>query len=453
MTVLAMVLAVQFYYIAFFTDKEYDGRGLLFGRHLLAMFLVLTAYFLLHGAAFGRWVRWVLVGLLVVTVLFCASRTVVLALLVSASTVVVLYRREWLRMRYLIPAISLLVAIGIAFYFLHPDSMDGRLLLWKIGLSALDAGNIWLGRGAGFMEYHLADLQGAALRDAVLSDRMLAGDVRAVLNEYIRFLVENGVVGCLLTVTLVGWTLRVFLRHRHYMLIGALLFLLLCAISSYPLLSIPIHLLAVILVAYATVLISKHKEGTPVRRHGRFLWYGGGGLIIVSVLAVGFIACRYASTLYQWHTKGRAILVHYNEPLFYKTYTDFERILGEEPAFVSDYANKLLSVGDTEVAIPLLERAVSIQPTADRYMQLGQGYEQIGSVPGAAEAYEKAVHILPKSFLPKYLLFDLYRQHKDQLFARRWAEEISQHPVKVPSEQVQGIRQEAENYLKTINTN
>lgn len=66
---------------------------------------------------------------------------------------------------------------------------------------------------------------------------------------------------------------------------------------------------------------------------------------------------------------------------------------------------------------------------------------------------EKEVHILPKSFLPKYLLFDLYRQHDGHPQACRWAEEITRHPVKVPSAQVQGIREEAENYLKTTNTN
>lgn len=452
-TVLAIALALQFYYIILFAGKSYDGQGLMLGRHLLAMLLVLAVYLLLQSALFGKWTSWIIVGLLLATAMLCASRTVVLALFMSASAVVVLYRRQWLRMRYLIPAIGLFLIAGIGLYLIQPESMDGRLLLWKIGLSALDAENLVLGRGAGFMECHLADLQGAALQEAALSDRLLAGDVRTVLNEYIRLLVEHGIIGGLVVLTLVVWTLWTFIRSRHYMLVGALLFLLVCAMSSYPLLSTPIHLIVIILLAYATVLSDRYKKSAPVGRYGRIVRYGAVGIVLLFVLAAGAVAGRYGLALYQWHTKSRTILIHYNEPLFYQEYTGLERILGGEPAFVSDYANRLLALADTEAAVALLEKAVALQPTAERYMQLGQGYEQLSSVAEAAGAYEKAVHILPKSFLPKFLLFDLYRQHDDRLLARRWAEEITRHPVKVPSEQVQGIRQEAENYLKTTNTN
>jgi len=80
---------------------------------------------------------------------------------------------------------------------------------------------------------------------------LLAGDVKTILNEYLRLFIEHGVVGVMLVALITYGVLRTFIIRSQYFLVGAIVSLMVFSISSYPFYTPAICLQAVVLVAYA----------------------------------------------------------------------------------------------------------------------------------------------------------------------------------------------------------
>ena len=141
------------------------------------------------------------------------------------------------------------------------------------------------------------------------------------------------------------------------------------------------------------------------------------------------------------------MIVVYNEVSFFSSYKELELFLSNDPGFLTDYAKNLIELTHFEHAIHLLNKAIKIQPTQDRFLYLAIAYEAERNYQLAEKNYQNAVNIIPKRFLPKYLLYDLYKKNNKTEKAITLAKEIVNYPVKIPSKEIELIKTELRNYL------
>lgn len=155
----------------------------------------------------------------------------------------------------------------------------------------------------------------------------------------------------------------------------------------------------------------------------------------------------YDNALIQWYSlRGKKDYL-YNEPYFTKRYESLYPRLNDNPLFLTDYGIKLQELSRHEKAVKIMDRAKTIEPTPERYMLLGYGYEQLHKYDTAEYLYKKAIQTQPKLFRPRYLLFNLYRQLNKADLAKKEASDILLFPIKVHSKEVMEIRDEVTRYL------
>jgi tetratricopeptide (TPR) repeat protein len=140
----------------------------------------------------------------------------------------------------------------------------------------------------------------------------------------------------------------------------------------------------------------------------------------------------------------------YDEPGFQKTYTILNKQLSNTPDFLSDYAQKLQALSRYDQSKKMLEKAVRIEPTAERLMLLGYDCEMLDFYDKAEYYYKNAIQTQPKLFRPRYLLLKLYIKLDKRTLAKDVATNILLFPVKVPSQEVKDIKMAAKNYLSGI---
>ena len=444
----SILASLQYVYIEFIQKGPYDGEGFLISKGLLSIYLLTAMFMVLHTVSYHRIYSLAVIGFTVLMLVLLGSRTAILAGLVSASVVFLLHHRKYVAFKYILPAIAFILAIACLLYLYRPDSVKGRFLLWETGLSAMHLKNWVFGNGLGFIEYKLPELQRVFLQTRPMPDRLLAGNVNTILNEYLRLFIELGIAGVILVGLVTYRVLRTFILQRHYFLAGAIVGLMVFSFSSYPFYAAQIDLQAVALVAYAATIYQGkdtlhlgHLFSPNVARWGKVLIAISG---LVYFVGVDF---TYLRALYRWEDHRHTLQVQYNEPAFRKVYNELSSQLKNEPGFLHDYALKLQSLSYYEEATTLLVKVVQVQPSCQRYMLLGHNHEMLGHHEQAEEYYKKAIHTLPKSFLPKYLLFDLYRQAGEQDKAIDVGLAIARHPVKVTSSDVTRIKREVTDFL------
>ena len=122
-------------------------------------------------------------------------------------------------------------------------------------------------------------------------------------------------------------------------------------------------------------------------------------------------------------------------------FIDNERIL-------SRYAYVLYEKGQYKEAIPILERSISLFPTAEKILDLGDVYKINQMYGKAIECYRMASFMLPAYVTPPYKLFTLYKELGMENKAMEYAERINSMKVKVENKQAMDIKREAKEFLQ-----
>lgn len=287
-----------------------------------------------------------------------------------------------------------------------------------------------------------------------MGKRLMAGEVKTVLNEYIRMWVETGLIGLSLLCATGYLMLRRFYKQRLYGAIAACIAVGVCSLASYPFLSPIVQILCVFLVSFASLQCKKSVISfalfDPKDRYANQKRIVAGAVVGVLITMLFFRHTVYARDLLRW--KDISDLQHQtNEYHFREEYQMLYQTLHGEARFLHDYAARLQSLDDYRRADTLLRQLVSIQPTYKRYLMLGYNHEAMDEYDLAESAYKKAANILPNAFIPKYMLLDLYRITDNGPKATAMAKYILDYPVKVKNEDVSQIKNEAINYLNNIN--
>lgn len=404
-------------------------------------FLAICASLALHQSFYStKRCPWVAITCyLLVACALTDSRAALLGFIVAMVVVLLVrFRIPSKRLKYAIfiglPIVGVLLVAGM--YLYRPQSADGRLLIWKICVKHIIAEKPLFGHGIGgfHREYMPAQATYFASGRATEAEMLLASDNTHAFNEFIRIACEYGIMGVLLSVLLL-FVIIYSGVNEFTSLRGGAVVALVCGIVfacfSYP---SDVPLLGLL---YAVLIICALPP-LPFDRRKRHILYIG-----ISIVAIVLITSS-ASHGIRYHRMEKALSkLLVSDDKDNKAYIKNEIInIADNERILSQYAYTLCKKGQYRDAIPILERSISLFPTAAKVLDLGDAYKETEQYDKAAECYGTAANMLPAYITPPYKLFSLYEELGMSDRALEYAEHIDTMKVKVANKRTENIKKE-----------
>ncbi|WP_099291214.1 O-antigen ligase family protein [Butyricimonas sp. Marseille-P3923] len=438
----------------------YPGTGGFMNPAILAVFLAIACLAGLVGfyrreKFYLRCLRGIGIVLLLITLGFLGSRAAWVGLGIGILWIV-LTGREWgvarffgnIREKYrigkyifLLLAIVVPVSIIYVLYLVHPVSVQGRFLIWRVaGTIFRDAP--WFGCGSFSAAYMPA--QGAWFEMRPDSPFVsVAGNNEYAFNEFLRVVCETGIVGLLLFVGVVVMGLYFAAKGNRVSRFagGVLVVILGFGLFSYPL---SVELVSVVAIISLAIVARD-------ARHARE-WVVDLDTSFAFILRIAVVLFLFVLSIEYYHEKKADILLTEAREVSSRMKTSelkvcYER-LGGNPDFVLRYGRTLYTRGDLLNAQPVLEKGLSLRPTSELASDLGKCYFYQGRWKEAEQKYRLAANMIPNYIVPHHLLFKLYQLKGMPEEAGREARQMLTIPVKVVNSSVIRARGEARAFLE-----
>jgi O-antigen polymerase len=337
----------------------------------------------------------------------------------------------WQRLRTILKigagilAIILTTAVLIKAYDVRPESIRGRLLVWKVSIEMIKAKPL-TGWGLDQFKTNYPEYQEQYFKNkkAALSEIVFADEVSSPFNEILQFFIETGFVGFLLFITLVY---SVFRRAKGSIYSkaakAALVCFLISSIFSYPfsLAELTIYFFILLALAHSS---SDNNQFLFLRSKGRWIYTS------VIIFFGGILLLQFSTNIKQlygrryWRNALTANSKFVAESYFEKAYPVFSA----NDRFLSDFGIWLSEKGDIIRSNNLLSKIKG--KTYRDLLTLGMNYQREGREKTAISYYYQAHYLLPNQLLPLYFLMIIYKNEEPAL-ADKVAEDILRVPVRM----------------------
>ncbi len=418
---------------------------------VLAMGFPIGLFLLTKSNKIERYFAVIIIAVIVIAVFLSVSRTGVLSILIS-SWVFFLFqsniigRVKQFRCWKLISILTLATLIAGSFMLYHQkmDSANGRLLIWKISSEMIKDKPI-LGHGYGAFQAKYMDYQAEYFKNNPNSKfELLADNVKHPFNEFIKVAVEYGIIGLVTIISIILFILWKVMKSSNMdreLVFSGLISFLVFACFSYPLQYIAVW---VLLAFYLSALFPSKKiemKDTPISMFMRG---------VIAIVCTFFVVhtFRQINGEIKWKTIAISSLRGNTEdmlPEYKKLYSTF---LKRNPFFLYNYGAELNIAGRHAESTVILNECKKLFNDYDLQMLLADNYHKKGEIDKAVQRYQHTSDMIPCRFLPVYQLFKIYREANQREMAVKYAREIVNKKVKIPSFTVTSIISEAKDYLK-----
>ena len=356
---------------------------------------------------------------------------------------------------------SVLILISIAgalagVYLLKKDSANGRLLLWKVTGQAIIE-QPWTGTGLGGFPTAYAEAQAAYFSsgNASETEMMVAGCPEYGFNEFLQIGLEQGFVGLMVFVLLLGYSLFRGVKNKQAGAAGGILALMVFSLGSYPL-QLP-EFWVVLVVLMGVIESSSIAIDTPPT-----LSPAGRKILSVTVIGGMAICCgwlfRQQKGYYQGYKKWNTLKMLYNSKAYEAAADGYEELvplMGHKPELLFEAAQCLSKTGQFADANRLLERAMLLSGDPMIHYMAAKNEQSQGNYQKAENLLLHAIEILPERIYPYYLLTKLYAEEaffQEDKFIKA-ADAVLKKEPKVESTAIREMRTEVKNMLKNIRNN
>ena len=383
-------------------------------------------------------VFYVLIAFVMVFVLVLSnSRAALLSVVISILIWAGCYgSKKWKYFKYM-P----FLLIPIMFMFIKGlDSISGRFLIWKITLKSFFEKPIF-GIGYDFFKTDYLNFQANYFSlGGTEKEVLLAGVNHHAFNEFIKFFVENGLLGVGLVAIGLVWILRTskseFLiyknknsKHLHSLLFfGAFITF---SMFSYPLQFLPFKLILLNQLAF--------QNSFPVVYGIRMNKSLVATFIILSGL-IFYLGFKQYEGIYAWK---RGSELQFKNPQSASVFYEFaEKRLKYDGIFLFHYG-LFEEKKDNIKALNLYRLASKTYNDPFLYFKIAQLCETFEQY-DITETYLKKQHFMqPHLFKPQEYLLDFYIRRQDVSKAKCFANKILQTPIKVKNKEAFRIIQKA----------
>jgi len=343
----------------------------------------------------------------------------------------------------LVFASCLFVAALGGMYYLKKDSADGRMLTWKVSLTALAQHPFGVGLGRFPGAYGDAQADYFASGKGTETEEFVAGNPEYGFNEFLQTGIESGVVSLILFVSVIGCTFWSLAKSKRWGLMGSLMALVVFACFSYPFSVLTFLILLVFLVAMS-VPENFYTQMTRIERiltnkqYALFRWICVNCLVAVVI----WVQCP----VYKANLKWKDFQMFYRVGKYEEVTNKYETLypyLNDKLQFMFEYGRSLSQLEQPEKSNEVLRRAMRISCDPILYNIMGKNYQTLKEYGLAEKSLLKASHIVPNRIYPHYLLMKLYLETGDVGKAKDAARIVLTKEPKVQSTAVREMREEA----------
>ena len=374
------------------------------------------------------WIHLVTVAVIVMALILPATWS--RAAFVSISLITLwIFRQYYWKYRYLIWGI--LILIGCGFYFIKQGSADGRIIVWSASIATW-LESPWLGVGIG--GFRNAFAEGMLLLYERNVDLSSAGVTDNAYNILVKILVEQGIVGALIAITLCVSALIVLHKNSKPLFFG-LSSLMLFSLFSYPFDILSYKIIAVVVFAW-----SESTNGWNICRLGRVKT----ALFSCLLVFLAWQTYKLAEESYE-ADKDYAMIRGFYDKSFIKDYYELLPLEGDNPQFLFDFGKTLRELKRYNDSNAMLRRGALCSADPMFHVLMGNNYRDMGHCNLAEQSYEKAFAIMPNRLYPLYQLMLMYRDNGNVEKARSMAERVLALKPKIESpatKEMKGIAKE-----------
>ncbi|WP_336838264.1 O-antigen ligase family protein [Sphingobacterium siyangense] len=352
----------------------------------------------------------------------------------------------------LLVTVLLIATIGVSFlYKMNTASIEGRMLIWKIGWSMFKDHPVFgMGYGKFYTEYgnYQADYFLSVTRP---EEEILTASMNYyTFNEPLNLFIEEGIIGGLLFMILIGYSIFRALRFNDkkyksvkVAMLSIMAVLIISGLFSYPLQDLFFNILFMICIGIIAGLGSLGEQG---RKSIPVMNFRLG--LIGSLLIIGIYSVIKIDAFYNWKSAKEKILISEGDALI--KYKSTYSMLSNNGAFLFNYGSELADLGQFERALLILTRAARFGNSVELHMQLGKVYQSLGQSEEAERSLIKATAMNPKLFVPLSKLMLFYKETGQYEKCREIAGKIIRKPVKIPSKVVENIKKLAASNIQQL---
>lgn len=386
----------------------------------------------------------------IVTSLFClisvvlsGSRTGFLALISTcvvvfafSPSVVFFKTHKWLYTLLFITIASLLIAL----YYVKQDSADGRLFIWNRCLEMIKERPLF---GYGTYGFHRYYMSTQAIFFKINTDSpfiMLADNVSHPFNEYIKLTINYGIVGLFAALGLLAWIVcKLFSSDRQTKILSLsfVTSLFIMCQFSYPFRYAVVWLLS--FIAIIPAIVRSDTENIKLSMYIR-----------ISVTTILFlfltIITRKMYCEMKWTEISKRSVMGQSERML-KYYEGLKPVMKNNPLFLYNYAAELDFSGHHEESLAMLSQCMEMWNDYDVQILFADNYAYINDKEKAILSYENAHNMIPCRFAPLYGKMLIYKNFNDTINALLIANEIVEKNIKVSSDRVSYIIEQAQQVL------
>ena len=332
------------------------------------------------------------------------------------------------------------IALCVAFYFLKQGSANGRLQIWTSGLTTW-LHHPWTGVGIGGFFHASANGVAEMYSKNPSSPLFPSGGVTDyAFNDLLKVLVEQGVVGALICIAMVGYTIYLLWQHSKPLFYGVMS-LLIFSMFSYPFELLPYRVIVVMVTAWVASVHSGQKE--QKRRYGWLVL--SLLLLILSYVTVKQIIDRYDAD------SGYQLFAGMDNEAFIDDYYELLPLERDNARFLFDFGKTLRLHGRYNDSNDMLRQGTLISADPMFYILMGNNYKDMQCVDLAGKAYKKAFSVMPNRIYPLYQLMQLYKETRNEKKAKEYARKVISFKEKITSPATNQMKEEANRLLRVEN--
>lgn len=369
------------------------------------------------------------------------SRASWLSFIIGVLTFFLPFAIRYLQKSIMIQICNLLMLSFLCVYLISglysykKDSADGRILIWKVSLEMVKDKPIW-GYGYDGFRKNYMNYQAAYLQEKQCPEKIncIADDNHYAFNEFLRIIIEHGIVGVILPFSILTVIGYVIYKYKLYVdivsrtMISCLVALLFFSFFSYPLSAFYINVLIVILLA-GLVCCSPNAQIRKLQISPIILIIPHSIIFSVSLAYL----LSYSKANSDWQNAMKGICTNDN------VFEEARKKISGNPYFLFTYGKHLNRKKNYSKASLILSQSMKEYPSYYTIMELGISYKAQNRYTEALCCFMKAKNMVPHKFKPLYLMMEVYYDMKDYKTAFQLSKEILCKQSKIRSTELNKI--------------
>ena len=335
---------------------------------------------------------------------------------------------------------GIIVGSGVL-YHQKKGSADGRLLIWHCSLDMISDKPLF-GHGLGAFAAEYMNYQANFFdKNPDSHFALLADNVKQPFNEYLKGLIQFGIVGMAAIAVLAVLMLRSTLKRITYE--KRIAFTSLCGIAIFGLFSYPsYYAITILFISFNLFILSADQPRTIRIPKFVVLLIGVGYILLVCSGIVSTISTIRHEIVWnklktEKYSTDSDLLAQYRN--LYLKYSD--------PLFLYNYGAVLNNRSAYNQSRHILSECEKLLNDCDLQIIQADNYFQFGDYINSERCALWALGMCPNRFVPLYQLMEIYDKQGQTEKARNMAETIINKKIKVRSSTVLLVRQRAQNWL------